>query len=98
MKSKLCHKPTFSRPTARLKGIIVCGVCVRESVCVHVCECRAEATQRARKQRLGVSNVKNRHLVASGAPSISARPGAPFISGLCPGSSGAGREDKSGVI
>lgn len=53
----------------------------------------AEATQRARKERLGVNNVKNRNLVASGAPSISARPG--FISRLCPEPSGARGKIKS---
>lgn len=65
-------------------------------VCQCVCVCIvAEASQSERKERLGVRNVKNRHLVASGAPSISARPGAPFISRLCPRPSGAGGKDKS---
>lgn len=56
----------------------------------------SEVSQSERKERLGVSNVKNRHLVASGVPSISARPGAPFISRLCPGLSGAGGKIKPG--
>lgn len=59
------------------------------NVCQYVCAV-AQASQSERKERLGVSNVKNRHLVASGAPSISARPGPLFISRLCPGPSGAG--------
>lgn len=58
-------------------------------MCVSVHVCVAEASQSEKKERLEVSNVKNRHLMASGAPSISARPGAPFISRLRPGLSGA---------
>lgn len=54
----------------------------------------AEASQSERKERLGVGNVKTRHLVASGAPFISARLGA-FISRLCPGPPGAGRKIKA---
>lgn len=63
-------------------------------MCVSVCAV-AEASQCERKGRLGESNVKNRHLVASGAPSISAHPGAPFISGLRPGPSGAAGQIKA---
>lgn len=86
MKSRLCHKPTFSRLTTYPQGMLY--------MCVSVCAV-VEASQSERKERLGVSNVKNSHLVASGAPSISAHPGAPFISRLCPEPSGAAGKIKA---
>lgn len=65
-------------------------------MCQCVCVCTvAGASQSERKERLGVNDVKNRHLVASGDLSISARPGAPFISRLCPEPSGAGGKIKA---
>lgn len=55
----------------------------------------AKASQSERKERLRVSNVKNSHLLASGAPPISACPGALFISRLCPGPPRARRKIKA---
>lgn len=65
------------------------GNTVYMCVSVYVCTV-SDASQSEERERLGVSNVKNSHPTASGAPSISACPGAPFISRLCPGPPGAG--------
>lgn len=53
--------------------------------CVCVCAWTvAKAAKSERKERLGVSNVKSRHLVASSVPSISACSSASFIFQVMP--------------
>lgn len=62
------------RPTGKTLNVF-CGVCVWTVV---------KAPKSERKERLGVSNVKSRHLVASSVPSISACSSAPFIFQVMP--------------